>query len=165
MVNGAVSDCNLDCHIIQQLATIITVLLLTQKESSIASLPYIPAKLASRKTINLQEFFKRFYDQSLIRSSFQIATNSFEDVFFHKLWVEHISCSTVDSKVMSGHVCLVSSKIQEHSNHTAVAEITRGRLSLYMFGKRLPFAICGLSICRSNIEVKSFQHLFDQTFL
>ncbi len=51
MVDRVVSDCNLDCHMTGQLATIITYpgLLFTQTGSSISLFPYIPAKSASRK--------------------------------------------------------------------------------------------------------------------
>ncbi len=59
----------------------------------------------------------------------------------------------------------MSSKIQEHSIPTAVVEITTGWHSMHMFGKRLSFDRGELSICGSNIEAKSFQYLFDQTFL
>ncbi len=36
---------------------------------------------------------------------------------------------------------------------------------MHMFGKRLSFGRGKLSICSSNIFAKSFQYLFDQTFL
>ncbi len=51
IVDRLVSDCYLDCHMIEQLATIITypVLLLTQTGSTITLCPYILTKLASWK--------------------------------------------------------------------------------------------------------------------
>ncbi len=81
----------------------------------------------------------------------------------HKLWEEHIPCGTVHS--ISNVRASVTSKIQKHSNCSTVVEITRGRCSMHMFGKRLSFGRGKLSACGSNIEAKSFQYSFDQTFL
>ncbi len=126
-------------------------------------MPIHPSKISIRRTFNLQQFLGWFHDQSLIRSSFQIATNSVKGMFMHKLWTEHISCRTVDN--ISNVRVSVSSKIQRHSSHTAVDEMTRGRIYIHIFGKKLPSGRCELSICSSIIEAKSFQYLFDQTFL
>ncbi len=96
------------------------------------------SKISIRKTISFQEFPWRFHDQSLIRSSFQIVTNSLLGVFMHKLWAEHLSCSMIDS--ISNVRLFVSGKIHKHSNPANVIKIARGRLFTCKFGKRLSFS-------------------------
>ncbi len=149
------SDCNSNCLLIGQLVSIITlpVLLVTNQDHPSLCV-HTSIQIYIRKTINLEVFLRRFHDQFFTSCSFQIAPNTLEGILLQKLWSGHISCSTIH---IIGHVRRsVNSKIQEHSNHTTVVDITRGRLLVHMFGKRLPFDKCEFYICSSNIEAKRF---------
>ncbi len=79
IVDRSVSVCNLDCHMIGQLATTITypVMLVTQTGSSIASCLYIATKLASRKLSKQQE-------QVVIQLYTAFLSHTFDIPDFHK---------------------------------------------------------------------------------
>ncbi len=84
-------------------------------------------------------------------------------MFIHKFLSKHISCITIDS--IGGVRTTMTSKMQKHSNHTAVfGEITRGRPVMHMFCKWLQLGMHVFYIFNSNIKIKKFQHTLDQAF-
>lgn len=78
-----------------------------------------------------------------------MVNNLLEGMLMHRPWAKNISYITLSSM---GYVrANVSGKIQMYHNHTTVVNITRGRLSMHMFDKGLPFSKFELSIHSSNI--------------
>ncbi len=55
--------------------------------------------------------------------------------------------------------------MKEQSNYTVVVEVIRGRISVTIFCMMIPSGRCVLSICSSNIKIKLFQDMLEQTFL
>lgn len=123
-------------------------------------MPIHPRKFIIRKLSMLWSFLEILMTNSLLVVAY-ISTNMFEGNFVHK----HIDtyCSTVDCHVSMN----VTDKIQEHSNHISIVEITRECSPFTCLAKGFPSAIVHFifAVLTFNILTKSFQKMFDDAIL